>query len=312
VSDRHNARVTIPSLQSLRALEAAVRLESYSAAARELGLTHSAISHRIRELEARLGARLFERQGQRMIPSVRARALADPIARALALLGEAFPAQRPARQALRVSVLPSFAHRWLVPRLAAFRAAHPEIDLQLDARLELALPGSGGIDAGLRYGLGAWPGLNATRLSGERLFPVCAPAYRDALALATPADLARAVLLRHARQPWAPWFGAAGLSLAEPRDTPLYEDAGLLLEAAAGGEGVALARGLLAARDLASGRLVAPFPQTIVDTSAYYLVRPATPRRANAAADRLANWIRATLQNEQAGDVPWLGARWLA
>lgn len=290
--------MSVPSLQSLRALEAAVRLESYSAAARELGLTHSAISHRLRELEARLGARLFERRGQRMIPTSRGRALAEPVGRALALLADAFPADRPTRQPLRVSVLPSFAHRWLVPRLAGFRAAHPEIELQLEARLELALPGSGGIDAGLRYGLGEWPGLVATRLAGEWLFPVCAPGYREALALAAPADLARAVLLRHARQHWAPWFDAAGLSLPEPRDTPLYEDASLLLEAAAGGEGVALARGLLAARDLASGRLVAPFAPTVFDRSAYYLVRPAVPRRANAAADRLAEWIRATLRDE--------------
>ncbi|WP_082730472.1 LysR substrate-binding domain-containing protein [Sphingomonas sp. CCH10-B3] len=293
------AGVTIPSLQSLRALEAAVRLESYSAAARELGLTHSAISHRLRELEARLGTRLFERRGQRMVPSPRARAIAEPVARALTLLTETFPPARPARQPLRVSVLPSFAHRWLVPRLAGFRAAHPEIELHLDARLELALPGSGGIDAGLRYGLGDWPGLVATRLAGEWLLPVCAPAYRDAVALAEPIDLARAVLLRHARQQWAPWFAAARISIAEPRDTPLYEDAGLLLEAAAGGEGVALARGLLVARDLASGRLVAPFAQRIVDHSAYYLVRPAAPHRANAHADRLAEWIRATLRREQ-------------
>lgn len=303
MTDRHNARVTIPSLQSLRALEAAVRLESYSAAARELGLTHSAISHRLRELEARLGTRLFERRGQRMIPSTRARAIAEPVARALALLAETFPDERPTRQPLRVSVLPSFAHRWLVPRLAGFRAAHPEIELHLDARLELAMPGTGGIDAGLRYGRGNWPGLIATRLTGEWLFPVCAPAYRQALALKEPADLARAVLLRHARQLWAPWFAAADISLAEPRDTPLYEDAGLLLEAAAGGEGVALARGLLAARDLASGRLVAPFAERIADRSAYYLVRPAAPHRANAHADRLAHWIRATLRQDAPENV---------
>lgn len=293
--------MAIPSLTTLRALEAAVRLQSYSAAARELGLTHSAISHRIRDLEARLGVALFERAGQRMVPSTRARALADPVARALALLGAAFPPEAPARQRLRLSVLPSFAHLWLVPRLAAFRAAHPGIDLQLEARLELSVPGEGGIDAGLRYGAGVWPGLVAVRLAGERLFPVCAPAYRDRLGLATPADLARALLLRHSRQSWRGWFDAAGVALADPLGTPLYDDAALLLEAAAGGEGVALARGLLAARDLASGRLVAPFATVVGDTSAYYLVRPATPRRANPAADALAAWIRATLAEEGHG-----------
>lgn len=296
----HNASVTIPSLQSLRALEAAVRLESYSAAGRELGLTHSAISHRIRELEARLGTRLFERQGQRMIPSTRARAIAEPVGRALGLLAEAFPPERPARQALRVSVLPSFAHRWLVPRLGDFRAAHPEIDLQLDARLELAVPGQRGIDSGLRYGAGDWPGLVAIPLARERLFPVWAPAYAARLGLAAPADLARATLLRHLRQHWQPWFAAAGIAMEEPRDGPVYEDAGLLLEAAAAGEGVALARSLLVARDLAAGRLVAPFGIAVEDRRGYYLVRPAAPRRANAAADTLARWITATLAAEQA------------
>lgn len=300
---RHNALVTIPSLQSLRALEAAVRLESYSAAARELGLTHSAISHRIRELEARLGTRLFERQGQRMIPSTRARALADPVAQALTLLADTFPPPRPARQSLRLSVLPSFAHRWLVPRLSAFRAAHPEIDLHLDARLELAVPGQRGIDAGLRYGAGDWSGLAATLLATERLFPVCAPDYANRLGLRAPADLGHATLLRHVRQHWQPWFGEAGVAIDEPRDGPLYEDAGLLLEAAAAGEGVALARGLLVARDLASGRLVAPFPTKVGDQSAYYLVRPAAPRRANAAADTLADWIKATLAAEDRREV---------
>lgn len=296
--------MAIPSLTTLRALEAAVRLQSYSAAARELGLTHSAISHRIRDLEAQLGVTLFVREGQRMSPSTRARTLAEPVSRALTLLGEAFPPQTPARQRLRVSVLPSFAHKWLAPRLADFRRAHPRIDLELDARLELAAVGDGGIDAGIRYGTGNWPGLTSHKLTSETLFPVCTPDYRAGTGLNQPADLAKATLLRHGRQRWQPWLEAAGLMLDEPRDGPLYEDAALLIEAAAGGEGVALVRGLLVARDIAAGRLIAPFPLRIVDTSAYYLVRPAAPRRANRAADTLAAWITARLTSEGGAAAP--------
>lgn len=299
VTESNNRRVTrIPSLQTLRAFEAAARLESYSQAARELGLTHGAISHRIRELEAETGVKLFKRQGLHMVPTLQARALVEPVREALGILGKAFAKQpqQPVRHKIMVSVLPSFASRWLVPRLRAFRALRPDIDVQLDARLDVARVGEGGIDAAIRYGRGGWPGVRAERLAGELVFAVCAPDYQERMALTVPADLARCVLLRNIWQPWEPWLRAAGAALPEPTSGPTYSDAGLLLEAAAAGEGVALARGLLAQADLRSGRLIRLFDTEIPSPSAYFLVRPGSSRPADAAVDAFGAWVAEELR----------------
>lgn len=279
----------IPSLQTLRALEAAARLGSYTRAAEELGLTHGAISHRLRALEETLGHPLFTREGNGMRPTPEALRLLVPVREALGLLALAFPPVREAQAILRVSLLPSFASRWLTPRLGAFRAAHPDIDVRIDARLELAEIGPGGVDCAVRYGKGGWAGVRAERLAGEVLFPVCAPAYRAANGLEAPADLARAVLLRHDRQLWGPWLRAAGVALAEPAGGPLFSDTGLLLDAAIAGEGVALARARLVEGDLASGRLVRLSGVAVDDSQSYWFVR--SQSGDSAAVDAFARWI---------------------
>lgn len=279
----------IPSLQTLRALEAAARLGSYTRAAAELGLTHGAISHRLRALEETLGHPLFTREGNGMRPTPEALRLLVPVREALGLLALAFPPVREAQAILRVSLLPSFASRWLTPRLGAFRAAHPDIDVRIDARLELAEIGPGGVDCAIRYGKGGWPGVRAERLAGEVLFPVCAPAYREAQSLHTPVDLARAVLLRHDRQLWGPWLRAAGVALGEPTGGPLFSDTGLLLDAAIAGEGVALARARLVEGDLASGRLVRLSDIAADDSQSYWFVR--SQSADSAAVEAFARWI---------------------
>lgn len=279
----------IPSLQTLRALEAAARLGSYTRAAAELGLTHGAISHRLRALEETLGHPLFTREGNGMRPTPEALRLLVPVREALGLLALAFPPARAAQAILRVSLLPSFASRWLTPRLGAFRAAHPDIDVRIDARLELAEIGPGGVDCAIRYGKGGWPGVRAERLAGEVLFPVCAPGYRAAHGLEAPADLARAVLLRHDRQLWGPWLRAAGVALAEPAGGPLFSDTGLLLDAAIAGEGVALARARLVEGDLAGGRLVRLSDIAADDSQSYWFVR--SQSADSAAVDAFARWI---------------------
>lgn len=279
----------IPSLQTLRALEAAARLGSYTRAAEELGLTHGAISHRLRALEESLGHPLFTREGNGMRPTPEALRLLVPVREALGLLALAFPPVREAQAILRVSLLPSFASRWLTPRLGAFRAAHPDIDVRIDARLELAEIGPGGVDCAIRYGKGGWPGVRAERLAGEVLFPVCAPAYRAAHSLDTPADLARAVLLRHDRQLWGPWLRAAGVALGEPAGGPLFSDTGLLLDAAIAGEGVALARARLVEGDLTSGRLVRLSDVAVDDSQSYWFVR--SQSGDSAAVEAFACWI---------------------
>lgn len=289
----HNTAMPIPSLQTLRALDAAARLGSYTRAAEALGLTHGAVSHRIRLLEAQLGIELFVRQGNGMVATAEARRLLVPIREALDLLGQTFAEGGNAPEILRVSLLPSFASRWLTPRLGAFRSAHPHIDLRIDARLELAEIGPGGMDCAVRYGSGGWPGLRVERLAGERLFPVCAPAYRDRYDLQTPADLARATLLRHDRQLWKPWFRAAHIDLPEPLGTPMFSDTGLLLDATIAGEGVALARAKLVEGDLLGGRLVRLSDVEVDDRQGYYLVRSWDGR--SAAVDQFATWLAAAI-----------------
>lgn len=298
VSRLHNEDVSIPSLQTLRALDAAARLGSYTAAAEALGLTHGAVSHRLRALEGNLGFALFVRRGNGMVATPEAQRLLVPVREALDLLAVAFPPAGGAQTVLRVSMLPSFASRWLTPRLGAFRAAHPDIDLRLDARLDIAPLGPGGVDCAIRYGTGDWPGARGERLAGERLFAVCAPSYRDQLGLVAPADLSRATFLHHDRQLWLPWLRAAGLDWTEPCAGPVFSDTALLLDAALAGQGVALARARLVEGDLASGRLARLFETEVKDRNAYYLVRAANQRQHARATTHFVEWLAGLLNDD--------------
>jgi LysR family glycine cleavage system transcriptional activator len=293
----HNSIMRIPSLQTLRALEAAARNGSYSRAAAELGLTHGAVSHRLRALEDQIGYALFVREGNGMHPTPDALRLLIPVRQALDLLATAFPDRATASRLLRVSLLPSMASRWLMPRVGRFRASNPDIDLRIDARLEFAPLTPGGADCAVRYGLGDWPGLHVAHLGDEVLFPVCTPDYRDRLAIRDPSDLMRATLLRHDRQLWRSWLDAAGLDAPEPVAGALFSDTNLLLDAAIAGEGVALARGRIVAGDLASGRLIRLFDAEVPDRYGYYVVRPLRiePRRLRAI-DSFVQWVRAEFE----------------
>lgn len=294
VSISHNMSVSIPSLQTLRALEAAARLGSYTRAADELGLTHGAISHRLRALEETLGYPLFTREGNGMRPTPEAIRLLAPIREALGLLTTAFPDRSQRAQVLRISLLPSMASRWLIPRVGAFRAANPDIDLRIDARLELVTVTAGGIDCAIRYGPGEWTDAQVTDLGDEELFPVCTPEYRDRIGIVQPADVTRAVLLRHDRQSWLAWLNAAGLDGAEPENSPLFSDTNLMLDAAIAGEGIALARGRIVAGDIDTGRLVRLFDVAVKDRYRYYFLRPQRLEPARRKAiERLAQWVQA-------------------
>jgi len=168
---------SIPSVQSLRALEAAARHQSYTHAARELGLTHSAISHRIRELERRRKAVLFRRVGNRMLPTAAGQQLLAQVRAAIHLLEHAFvgASSGRARQRISIDVLPAFAVRWLAPRLHLLRQALPELELNLSMAVELSTLTDASLDAAIRFGPGKWPGIKERRLAGEVLFPVCSP-----------------------------------------------------------------------------------------------------------------------------------------
>jgi LysR family glycine cleavage system transcriptional activator len=291
---------SLPSLQALQALDAAARHGSYTAAAAELGLTHGAISHRIRELEQRLQFRLFERQGRLMQPTREAMSLLAAARQALLLIEGAFPARRaePAAR-LVVGVHPALASRWLVPRLGDFEAAAPGVALEIRSIAELGDFLAPGVDLAIRYGGGRWPDVHAEHLADEQLFPVCTPAYAQRVGLREPADLARCTLLRHAWQPWLPWLQTAGVAFGEPARGLLVSDSSMLIAAAASGAGVALAKARYAERDIAAGTLLRPFDIAINDVHSYYAIwRNGT--RPDALAASFLDWLR-TQFNPPAG-----------
>jgi len=284
----------LPPLSALRPFEAAARLESFSRAAEELHLTHGAISHQMKALEASLGAPLFRREGRKLLLTDAGQRFASRLRDLLGDLGAAVAevTQRRDQQELTISVLPSFASLWLIPRLARFHAAHPEIDVNIRATQALAEFGADGVDLAIRIGGGDWPGLVAEKLFDEEVFPVASPRLDGGALPKRPEGLARAVLLRSERQPWTPWFRAMGLDWPEPSRGPIYSDETLLIQAAAEGIGVALARGALVAADLAAGRLIRLFPKRVPSRAAYYLVYP----RAAAGLPRVRafrEWILA-------------------
>jgi LysR family glycine cleavage system transcriptional activator len=276
-------RRRLPPLNALRAFEAAARHMNFSRAADELSVTPGAVSQQIQNLEDYIGAPLFKRTpkgllltdaAQTALPALRE--AFDRLAEAASLLTAAEEGRR-----LTVSAAPSFAAKWLVPRLGLFEAAHPEIDVWLSAGLELVDFTSGEIDLAIRYGSGRYPGLEVSRLLGETVSPVVSPRLLDETPLNSLADLAGQVLL-HDGSPdaddscpdWAMWLAARGVKGVDGARGPRFNQSSLVIEAAVNGRGVALAKQTLAQADLDAHRLVQPFNiETAVDF-AYYVVHP--------------------------------------
>lgn len=294
----------LPSLQTLRAFAAAGRLKSYSKAAEELGLTHGAVSHRIRELEERMGTQLFRREGNTMVLTPAGQRLEAQVRQGLSLLEQAFepaPSARAktSRHVVMTSV-PSLASTWLLARLGEYRAENPDIDIELRVTEALNDYKKEGIDLGVRLGAGGWPGLHAQKLFDEALTPVCTPEYAKRLGIKEPDDLKRATLLRNPWTPWARWFRAVGLDWPEPTMGPMFDDGTLLLRTALQGDGIALGRQWLAIDDVRAGRLVTPFDLAVRDDFSYWLVWP-TGRVANPEATRFREWLA---QKAAAEDEP--------
>lgn len=290
----------LPSLQTLRAFEAAGRHKSYSKAAEELGLTHGAVSHRIRELEQRLGVTLFRRAGNTMLLTADGQKLEAQVRQGLSLLEQAFAPKsthaKPARHIVLTSV-PSLASTWLLARLGEYRAANPDVDIELRVTEALNDYKKEGIDVGVRLGAGGWPGLHAVKLFDEALTPVCTPEYSERMKLKEPRDLSRATLLRNPWTPWARWFRAVGLDWPEPNMGPSFDDGTLLLRTALQGNGVALGRQWLAVDEIRAGRLVAPFDLAIRDDFSYWLVWP-TGRSVHPDAAAFREWLQSRAEAE--------------
>jgi LysR family glycine cleavage system transcriptional activator len=286
----------LPSLSSLRAFEAAARLGSFARAGDELAVTHAAISHQIRGLEADLGVALFVRTGRAVELTPEGRQLAEPLGEAFGRIVHAVGRLR-ARVAggpLEITVEPSFAVSWLVRALRDFRARHPDTDVRLspsEARADLVRDG---YDAGIRFGRGGWPGLAAERLVDEWVFPVAAPSLiAGPVPLRTPSDLARHTLLHDEQDDeWPRILDALGIDGVDGRAGPIFNDMNLALAAAMDGQGVALASTAIGAHDIAEGRLVRLFEVRVPCDLAYWLVTPEGIEDRPALA-RFRRWLRA-------------------
>lgn len=284
----------LPPLSGLRAFEAAARHLSFTRAAEELNVTQTAISHQIRSLEERLGVRLFRRLPRGLVLTAEAQLFLPPIREAfdqIAAATERLSAEQTGG-VLTVSVLPSFAARWLVPRLGRLRATHPEIDLRITASLELVDFARDDIDVGIRCGRGDYPGLKVERLFGETIFPVCSPVLLEGPQGLRQAENLRYQTLLHDDDAsgWRLWLMYAGVEGVDPNRGPIFTDSGLLLQAAVEGHGVALGRSALVSADLAAGRLIRPLEGSLPFQYSYYFVCPqAYAERPKVVAFR--DWV---------------------
>lgn len=268
----------LPSLNALRAFEAAARHESFTKAADELAVTQGAVSHQVKALEQELGLRLFARERQRLVITGAGRSYLEVVRDAFDRLavGTNQLIQLQTTGVLTVTTSPNFAAKWLVHRLGRFAEAHPEIDLRLSASLQHVDFAREDIDLAIRHGDGGWPGLHVTRLCSEQLFPVCSPALtRGRSPLRSPADLKRHTLLHvNDRREWAKWLDTAGIKGIDAARGPIFNQASMAIDAAVDGQGIALARTALAAWDLIAGRLVRPFKLGRKADYAYWIVCP--------------------------------------
>jgi LysR family glycine cleavage system transcriptional activator len=289
----------LPSLNGLRAFEAAARHMSFTRAAAELSVTQTAISHQIRRLEDQLGIPLFvrrnralelTREAQDYLPQVRS--AFEDLRRATDRL------RRPENDGvLTVSTTASLATKWLVTRVAAFQDANPGVEIRITTSAQLVDFQRDAVDMAVRYGRGTWPGLRADWLMAEDIFPVCSPTL--AATLRRPEDLANHTLLHTtvSREDWQLWLTAAGLPVSIARQRGLmFDQSFMATQAAMDGLGVALGRRHLVESDIAAGRLVAPFDMVMPADAGYYVVAPLATAEMPKIA-RFRDWLVASAQS---------------
>jgi LysR family transcriptional regulator, glycine cleavage system transcriptional activator len=280
----------LPFLNGIKAFEAAARTGSFANAAEELHVTPAAVSRMVQLLEARLGVPLFERKANRLAPTTAGRAYQAGLTSLfdqLAALTAQVTAMTDTR-VLTVGVGPTFAVRWLIPRLADFQKRQREVEVRFVTG-GATVPFNDEWTCGIRLGDGQWPNFVVERLFPANLIPVCSPAL--AKALRTPEDLRKATLLRvaHADDDWTRWSIAAGIGGLRATG-PEFEYYGQALQAAADGVGVAMGIRPYLDDDLRAGRLVAPFAQTASKDAQWYLVYREA-RQSEPAFSAFRAWI---------------------
>lgn len=294
----------LPSLNGLRAFEAAARHLSFTLAAAELNVTQTAISHQIRRLEEELGIRLFVRQNRALALTPEARDYLPGVRAAFNDLRLATDRllRKDDDKVLTVSTLASLAAKWLLPRLTDFQEHHPGIDVRITTSTSLVDFQRDNVDAAIRYGRGQWPGLRADWLMADELFPVCSPSLlRGDRPLRQPEDLRGYPLLHTSNansDDWRLWLTAAGLPgdiAKQPGIT--FDMIFMTIQAAIDGIGVAMGRTSYVQDDIAKGRLVVPFKIALPADAGFYLVAP-EGRREAPKLTAFRDWMIAATQNK--------------
>jgi LysR family transcriptional regulator, glycine cleavage system transcriptional activator len=299
----HKALRDLPSLDFLRGFEAAGRLLSFTRAAEELFLTQSALSRQVQALEAALGVPLFERRHRALTLTALGTGFHRDVAAALAAIAAASErAIASTREpVLTLTTTVSFASLWIIPRLPVFRALHPAVEVYVSANDRTVDLARGDIDLAIRYCAEERAPREGLRLFGERMLPVVSPAvaHDPRTPLKRPADLARHVLLHlddpEGRTPWLDWrawLAANGEPALRPAGSLRFTLYDQVIQAAVGGQGVALGRLPMIAAQLRDGRLVAPFPKKFDSARAYYVI-VAPHARGRADVDAFVAWLRA-------------------
>jgi LysR family glycine cleavage system transcriptional activator len=298
----------LPTTPSLRAFSLVARWLSFKRAADQLNLSPSAVSRQIQALETHLGVRLLRRLNPGLELTDEGRRYLAEVDAALERLDLAQRRLTGAPRKVRVSALESFSESWLIPRLADFESAHPDIELVIEATLRHADFARDPVDVAIRFGRGPWDGLHSEPILDLDYFPVCSPdVARGVPPLRTPADLARHTLIHIAQIPdaWQDWLVAAGAGELQPQRAITYDHVGIALSAAASGRGIALSTPILCARWLSDGRLCQALPQRVRSEQTYHFVC-----RPDDLADRhitaLRDWLVECLTRADAHDASTL------
>jgi LysR family glycine cleavage system transcriptional activator len=268
-------------MKALRSFEAAARHLSFTKAADELNVTQAAVSHRVKTLEQRLNVQLFQRFNRRLALTDAGRTYLPLLQNALDMIGSATDraCKHGTTAPLKVSVLLSFATKWLQPRLKRFHELHPEIDVLITADDKLVKLGRDDFDMGIRFGRGRYPGLRVDKLTQDEIVPVCSRTLLEgAHPLRAPPDLKHHTLLHDLswyeddRPEWSNWLVLAGVRGVDPDAGPGFNLWGMLIDAAVAGQGVALVRTTIAQHSIDAGHLVRPFGPALSSNCAYWVV----------------------------------------
>jgi len=291
----------LPPLPAIRCFEAAARLQSFTRAAEELGMTQAAVSYQIKQLEDRVGGRLFLRGPRGVELTETGRRLAPAVTEAFAALRAAFADVGDSLEGvLAITAVPTFASNWLAPRLGAFQIAHPEIAVRLDVSGHMVDFGRGEVDVGIRTGKGEWPSLTAHLLMKSEYTPMLSPKLLARVgALERPEDLLNLPLIDPDDPWWPSWFAAAGVAAPDlTRRTEMRVGAqNLAAQAALAGQGAAILTPAFYRAELAEGRLIQPFPLVQRSEHSHWLVY-LTARRNAPKIRAFRDWLLAAVGKE--------------